>query len=66
MAARVGDLDVAHTGMIGERVIDERLCTTAVAAPRTSEFEDRGSRERLDVGPQRRRFGVFVGNGHRE
>jgi hypothetical protein len=51
MAARVGDLDVAHTGMIGERVIDERLCTTAVAAPRTSEFEDRGSRERLDVGP---------------
>jgi len=48
-AAGVGDLDVAHALVAGERFGDQRLRAAAVAAPGAAELEQRRARHRVDL-----------------
>src|SRR5438132_1019808 len=50
LAARVGDLDVAHARVLRDRLGDQRLRAPAPAAPRAAELEQRRSLERVDLG----------------
>ncbi len=50
LAAGVGDLEVAHAGMLGERARQKRLRGAAVAAPRAAELHQRGPGQRVQLG----------------
>ena len=62
--ARIGDLDMTDAGMIRERLVDKRLGLTAIAAPRTTKFQQHGAEERIDLRTRRLFRGICAGRGH--
>jgi hypothetical protein len=63
-SARIGDLDMADTGVIGERIVNDGLGAAAMTAPRAAEFQERGAGEGVDFGSRRLGGRIVVGRGH--
>ena len=51
-------------GMIRERIINEWLGSTAIAAPWTAEFQQHGSANDINLGTQRFLRSIFASCGH--
>src|SRR6185312_1127003 len=64
-SAGVGDLDMAHSRVIGERHGQSWLCRTAIAAPWRPELDHHGPCQQVDLGPRRLDRHIRVAHRHR-